>query len=220
MNYKSLSNSIKDVDTSQGIVTGYFSAFGNIDDGMDMVVKGAFSESIKSWGVKGSDRIKHLWQHDGNKPIGKITLLKEDDYGLYFESKLSKTQLGQDALIQYQEGILKEHSIGYSVIQEEKKLDGKGNLSHYELQKVKLWEGSTVTWGMNEMALVNEVKSIEQFNNYLDQLERKSKLGNLSDDELNQTEKMLKRLKELVKLKEELTKDDLTQKLKTIFKLL
>jgi len=214
MNYKSLSNSIKDVDTSQGIVTGYFSAFGNIDDGMDMIVKGAFAESIKSWGTQGKDRIKHLWQHDTDKPIGKITLLKEDDYGLYFESKLSKTQLGQDALIQYQEGILKEHSIGYSVIQEEKKADANGKLTHWELQKVKLWEGSTVTWGMNEMALVNEVKTLDQFNSYLEILERKSKLGSLSDNELAKTELMIKRLQDLIPKDDTIVKD-----LKQIFKL-
>lgn len=214
MKYKSLNNSIKDVDTSQGIVTGYFSAFGNIDDGMDMMVKGAFEESIKSWGVEGKDRIKHLWQHEPEKPIAKITMLKEDSYGLYFESKLSKTQLGQDALIQYQEGILKEHSIGYSVIQEEKKVDEKGKVTHWELQKVKLWEGSTVTWGMNEMALVNEVKSLDQFNNYLKLLERKSKIGSLSDEELEKTELIIKRLQSLIK-----KEDTLKQDLKTIFNL-
>ena len=208
MKYKSLNNSIKDVDTSQGIVTGYLSAFGNVDDGMDMIVKGAFAESIKSWGVDGKDRIKHLWQHDTSKPIGKITLLKEDAYGLYFESKLSKTQLGQDALIQYQEGILKEHSIGYGVIQEEKKVDEKGKVTHWELQKVKLWEGSTVTWGMNEMALVNEVKSLEQFEKYIELLESKSKIGVLSDYELEKTEQIIKRLKS-VQPKEDTLKQDL-----------
>ena len=54
-----------------------------------------------------------LYMHDPLNPIGKITELKEDDFGLYFESKMSKRPFAQDVLTMYQEGIIKEHSVGF-----------------------------------------------------------------------------------------------------------
>ena len=56
---------VKDIDTVQGIITGYFSVFGNIDSDKDMIMPGAFKKSIQTQGA----RIKHLWQHDHRKPI-------------------------------------------------------------------------------------------------------------------------------------------------------
>ncbi len=36
-NYKSFNLEVKDVDTKQGVVTGYFSAFGNVDSDGDII---------------------------------------------------------------------------------------------------------------------------------------------------------------------------------------
>lgn len=179
LSYKSLVvKAVKDVDVKQGIVTGYFSAFGNVDSGSDMIMKGAFKDSL----VNDMHRIKHLWQHDSNTPIGKITMLKEDDYGLYFESKLSKSDKGVEASILYEEGIINEHSIGYQEQESEKKTNEKGDTTHWELTKLKLWEGSTVTWGMNEMALMTEVKSKDALLDRISKLERILKSNGLLDD--------------------------------------
>jgi phage head maturation protease len=44
---------IKDLDTKQGIVTGYYSVFGNIDSDGDMIMPGAFLKTISENGPEG-----------------------------------------------------------------------------------------------------------------------------------------------------------------------
>lgn len=145
---------VKDVDTKSGIVTGYFSVFGNIDSDGDMIMPGAFTKTITENGPEAKSRIAHLWQHNPNEPIGKVQSLKEDNYGLYFESKIADTVRGNDTLKLYEAGIINEHSIGFNTIKKESKSD------HTALLEIRLWEGSSVTWGANEMARVTGMKSL------------------------------------------------------------
>ena len=39
-------------------------------------------------------RVKYLYQHDMDKPIGKMVHLEEDEKGLVFEAQVPKTRLG------------------------------------------------------------------------------------------------------------------------------
>lgn len=137
--YKSISAEIKDIDEQKGIVTGYFSAFGNVDSDNDMIMPGAFTKTLN----ENQKRIKHLWQHDVRYPLSKPMVLKEDSYGLYFESEISKTSYGKDVLQLYKDGVVDEHSIGFRTERKNKKD------KHNELIELKLWEGSTVTFGAN-----------------------------------------------------------------------
>lgn len=154
--YKSISTQvdkvITDVDTKSGIVKGYFSVFGNKDSDGDVIMQGAFKKSLQ----ENYRRIKHLWQHDVWRPLSgtKNDMLKvyEDSYGLAFESKISETSYGKDALVLYQDGVVDEQSVGFITI----KAEDKG--SYREIREVKLFEGSAVTWGANEMAQVVSVK--------------------------------------------------------------
>ena len=148
-------NVVKDVDTKQGIVTGYYSVFGNIDSDGDMIMPGAFTKTISENGPQAKNRIMHLWQHNPTEPIGKPHVLKEDNYGLYFETKLIDTSKGADAIKLYEAGVINEHSIGFNVVKKEQKAD------HVSIQEIKLWEGSTVTWGANELSSVVGMKSGE-----------------------------------------------------------
>lgn len=142
---------IKDIDTVKGSIQGYFAVFGNVDSDKDMIMPGAFKKTI----AENGKRIKHLWQHDPWKPMAAPNVT-EDSYGLLFDSTISKTSWGKDALQLYVDGVIDEHSIGYQVIREAKKD------SYNELQELKLWEGSSVTWGANERALVNGIKSMNK----------------------------------------------------------
>lgn len=161
MLYKNVSDSslggiIKDVDVKTGTVTGYFSVFGNKDSDGDVIVPGAFKRTL----AYQAKRLKHLNQHNPLMPLsgtrnGNLTL-KEDSKGLYFESKISETSYGKDVILLYQDGVLDEHSIGYEVADSEQRKDYK------ELRELKLWEGSTVTWGANELAGTESVKSLNK----------------------------------------------------------
>lgn|SRR5574343_91747 len=145
---------IKDIDSKKGIVTGYFSIFGNKDAEGDIVLPGAFKKSLS----ENYRRIKHLWQHDPFKPLSGVKnerlTLREDSIGLYFESKISDTSWGRDAIKLYQDGVIDEQSIGYNTVKEQKSNSGN------ELVELKLWEGSAVTWAMNELAQTSGMKGL------------------------------------------------------------
>ena len=69
---------IKSSKSDVTVISGYASVFGIVDSHNDIVMKGAF-KSVKV------DNVKLLWQHDIYKPIGAVTFLSEDQYGLKFE---------------------------------------------------------------------------------------------------------------------------------------
>jgi phage head maturation protease len=52
---------------ADGTFSGYASIFGEVDLGQDLVMPGAFHESLRLRGVQG---VKLLFQHDPNEPIG------------------------------------------------------------------------------------------------------------------------------------------------------
>ncbi len=103
---------LKDVDTTGRTVCGYFASFNTKDSDGDMFAPGCFAKSIN----ENSDRIMHLLQHNTLQPIGRPSLLKEDNTGLYFETPVAKTQLGDDVLQLYRDGVYKEHSVGFEMI--------------------------------------------------------------------------------------------------------
>jgi uncharacterized protein len=157
MLYKGVSNgAIKDVDTKTGTVTGYFSIFGNVDSDGDMIMPGAFTRTLNN----NYKRVKHLNQHRSYEPLAATTkgnlTVAEDQKGLYFESKITPTTYGKDVIMLYQDGVIDEHSIGYEVVKEQKAKN------YNELLELKLWEGSTVTWGANSEATTESIKSLSK----------------------------------------------------------
>ena len=197
---KDVSDSIKDVDTVQGIVTGYFSIFGNKDSDGDIVLPGAYRKTLKENGPNSEKpRILHLYMHDPYKPLAKPHVLKEDKTGLYFESKISDTALGKDVLQLYLDKVLTEHSIGYQIVKRE--VDEREETQ--KLVELKLWEGSTVSWGANMDALVSTVKtegkdshSWEILIKRLDALQSAVN-GNYTDETARQLEIYFNQLKQL-----------------------
>jgi len=167
LEYKSVQGNgmIKDVDPKKGIVTGYFSIAGNIDSDGDVIAPGAFKKTLK----ENYRRIKHLYQHDPFRPLSGTTdgrlKLEEDSKGLYFESLISQTSYGRDVIQLYQDGVLDEHSIGFVTLR------SSDRIKYRELTELKLFEGSSVTWGANELARVTDVKSMT-LENILDRSER------------------------------------------------
>jgi len=144
---------IADVDMESRKVKGYFASFNTLDSHRDIIRQGAFSKSIQERGpgASGNRRIAHLYQHDMNCPIGKILELREDGFGLYFVSQLAPTQKGNDVLTMYQEGVLREHSIGFNYVMDKMEfIEGEDEEGYFEIKEVKLFEGSVVTFGSNE----------------------------------------------------------------------
>ena len=175
-NYKSFEGNVKDVDSKQGIVSGYFSAFGMVDSDGDIMMPGAFKRSIQDWGPEAKGRVKHLLNHDPSQPLGKILELKEDNYGLFYRSQIGSHRLGQDFIKMVESDLIGEHSIGFRILREQK------SDSANEIHEVMLFEGSSLTaWGANEYTPILGIKSLEQVGKMQEQIKTFEKFIRNSD---------------------------------------
>jgi HK97 family phage prohead protease len=166
---------IADIDEKMGIVKGYGSYFGNKDSDGDVIAKGAYQKTIKENG----ERVRYLWQHKMDKPIGKIKEMYEDDKGLMFVAEIPKTTLGNDALELMKAGIVTENSVGILPIQKQMK-DG-----FREITEVKLYEISAVTLAANDQAKILDVKGKMDIENEFKRFDALAKLirkGKISDE--------------------------------------
>lgn len=139
------------VDTD-GSFTGYASLFGKADLGRDMVLPGAFADSIAARGASG---IKLLYQHDPAEPIGVWREIREDEKGLYVRGQLmGDVARAREVLSLMRAGALDGLSIGFRTVKG--RTDPKSGLRRIE--KVDLWEISIVTFPMLPEARVSAVK--------------------------------------------------------------
>lgn len=182
-NYKDINSApaLKDVDEKKGIVTGYFAHFGNVDSDGDIIVKGAFEKTIRENGPSAvRPRIKHLMNHDVNKPLGKLTVLREDATGLYYESLVGTHSAGRDFIKMAESGLITEHSIGYRTIKFNQLQTYEQYLANpeagwRELTEIKLYEGSSLTgWGANPLTPLTGLKNLKSENIDIDLLVKKS----------------------------------------------
>ena len=188
---KELNEGFKDLDTTQGIVTGYFAMFGNKDLDGDIIEPGAFSKTIQERGPKGKGLIKYLLDHDKNKAVAVINELYEDGKGLYYEAKVGSHMVGKDFLEMVKSGIINQHSFGFSVPKDKSYFDQsrKANI----IKEVMMYEGSAIQFlGDNPETTHIGLKSFED---YLKSLEKFIQTSDASDDCIIQIESLLKTLK-------------------------
>lgn len=196
---------IKDVDSASRKVALYLSVFDVIDSDFDVIKKGAFKKSIQERGVDSTSnrKIQYLRFHDWEKPIGKFIELAEDEKGLYAVGELGRSTLGEDALKDYEDGIIREHSIGFKYVKDKVKFIEDGSTpigGFYEVSEVMLYEGSAVTFGANEYTNVVGFKSenkTEEINKISSELETVIKAltnGKGSDERLYSLEMQAKQL--------------------------
>ena len=165
-----------DADASAGVVKGYGSVFGNVDSDGDIINKGAYKKTIQ----ENAKRVKDLYQHDMDKPLGKMVHLEEDDKGLIFEAHIPKTQLGNDVVELMKAGVITENSVGILPLQKEMGSDG-----YRHLNEVKLFEISAVTLAANDQAMIMDVKGNidpERIIKRFDKLAQLIRKGEISDD--------------------------------------
>ena len=136
-------------DDAARTVEGWASTFGNKDHHDDIVMPGAFADSIK-------ERMpKMLWQHDSGQPVGVWTAAAETDQGLYVKGELLDTTLGNDVYKMLKAGAITDMSIGYGT--KEAAYDQATGVRR--LKKLDLWEVSLVTFPANDRASVTMVKA-------------------------------------------------------------
>jgi HK97 family phage prohead protease len=193
---KDTSAEIKGVDLDRRIIEGYYSVFDFKDSDGDVMLKGCYEKTIKENGPNGKNRIMHLYQHDPLQVLGKPVALMEDEKGLYFRTLIADTTLGTDVLKLYRDGVLKEHSVGINFIQRE--YDSQDDA--YLVKECKMWEGSTVTWGANELSIGGMAKG-----NVQDQVDKYKELskafysGDYTDETFRLIEAQLKHIEQSFK---------------------
>lgn len=137
----------------QGVFTGYGSVFGNLDQGRDIVMPGAFKSAKAS-------KVKLLWQHDARQPIGVYDELEEDAKGLRLKGRLClDTVKGREAYALMKMGALDGLSIGFRMGAKDFDYDSAKDIR--SIKRAELLEVSIVTFPMNTRALVGGVKSAE-----------------------------------------------------------
>lgn len=197
---------LKDLDTEGRKVVVYLAKFGNIDSDNDMFVPGAFTKSIQERGPESASnrKIAFLRHHNWEMPIGKFLELKEDSEGLYAVGQLGRSSLAEDAMKDYEDGIIREHSIGFQYMGDKTRwIEDATNAmgGYYQLNEVKLFEGSAVTFGANELTnVVDVVKSegkaaaIEKITMELDVCIKALSKGKGTDERLHELEMKTKYL--------------------------
>jgi len=193
---KDTNATIKGVDMDRRIIEGYYSVFDFKDSDGDVMVKGCYEKTIKENGPNGSNRIVHLYQHDPLQVLGRPMALLEDEKGLYFRTMIADTTLGTDVLKLYRDGVLKEHSVGINFIQR----DYDSQSDCYMVKECKMWEGSTVTWGANELSIGGLAKGVKR--DLIDQYKDLSKAfhtGDYTDETFRLIEAQIKHIEQTLK---------------------
>jgi uncharacterized protein len=149
---KSVACDLKAVE-ADGSFSGYASRFNVVDLGRDLVLPGAFAESVSRRGARG---IKMLFQHDPAEPIGVWLEVREDAHGLYAHGRiLPEVERGREVLALMRAGAIDGLSIGFRTV--EGRTDPKSGVR--KLTRIDLWEISVVTFPMLPEARVSAVKN-------------------------------------------------------------
>jgi HK97 family phage prohead protease len=135
-----------------GTVIGYASLFGAIDQARDMVVRGAFAETLR---LRGPRRVPMLFQHDPSEPVGIWLDLREDHRGLYARGRLiPEVARARELWSLIRAGAIHGLSIGFKTAKA--RIDPKTRVR--SLIAVDLWEISIVTFPLLDGARVQAVK--------------------------------------------------------------
>ncbi len=113
--------SIKNIDAEKRTVEFIANTYFFIDSDQDMLVSGCSAKSINDRGPESNAvaKIKHQSDHVLNTKnvVGRFDLIEERNIDgkdvLYCESHIPSTSKGNDDLINYQEGLYDNHSIGF-----------------------------------------------------------------------------------------------------------
>ncbi|MGB2596294.1 MAG: HK97 family phage prohead protease [Pseudolabrys sp.] len=137
---------------ADGTVEGYASLFGELDQARDMMMRGAFAETLSARGIR---RVPMLFQHDPSEPVGIWLELREDHRGLFARGRLiPEVARGRELLSLLRAGAIDGLSIGFHT--SKARIDPGTRIRR--IYAVDLWEISIVTFPMLTGARVRAVK--------------------------------------------------------------
>lgn len=135
-----------------GVFEGYASVFGEVDLGGDVVMPGAFAQTLRR---RAPAAVRMLWQHEPGEPIGAWVSLTEDSVGLKARGRLNlDVARGREALALLRQGAVDGLSIGFRAgrVSRDRKSGAR------QIHTLELVEISIVTFPMAPQARVHAVK--------------------------------------------------------------
>lgn len=160
---------VKSVGEDDGTFEGYASVFGELDWYRDIVVRGAFKQSLEEDFLAKNRLVPMLWQHKSDNPIGVYPVLREDSIGLYVKGACNmEVQRGRECHALMKQGALTGLSIGYITEISE----WNENEETRTLKQVRLYEISPVTFPASDSARASaksiiQLKTVRDVENYL-----------------------------------------------------
>lgn len=167
LEYKGLTDSLRDVDSSKREIVGKFADYTSPDMLGDVCHKGMFDRTWKET----KSRIRHLYEHDTSKQIGKIIDVWDDDNGAYYRTKVTKLKIGDEILEKALEGLINEHSFGYIVQKGRKNKHGGRDLFEVIHTEVTTMDGGWAMHGNTPLLVVNKslpINTLEELQKTMD----------------------------------------------------
>ena len=129
-----------------GLIEGYAARLNERDLNRDKILHGAFGKIL----IPGQhERVKMLYQHNVENPIGRWTMMREDFRGLFVKGEIFlTTDLGRNVWQLIKGGALDGLSIGYRATKTRRTKQGR------DLLMLDLWEISIVTFPMANRARI------------------------------------------------------------------
>lgn len=145
-------------DIPQGYVAGWASTIA-LDSYRDVVVSGAFDQSIKERGLEGPKGVKLLIGHDWNKPAGVIKVLETRNGDLWIEAQMElEISYVKDFYLALKAAGGMSFSIGFRLQDYEFKEDAQERM-YLEIKRGDLYEVSMVPFPANDECIMEFIKS-------------------------------------------------------------
>jgi len=137
-----------------GELEGYCSVFGNVDQGGDIVLPGAFKKTLADW-RRSKQPMPLIADHELSTDgvIGSVRKAAEDGVGLKIHAAFSSDPKAQSVRVKMLEGHLKGMSFAYDTVRHYMG-EVAGKPVRY-LQELKLFEATVTPFPMNALAVAS-----------------------------------------------------------------
>lgn len=154
--------------TGDGFVyfEGYASITGSYDSYNDIILPGAFKETLKEKGpAEGRDsKIVSLWQHNPDWPFGLPVQMEEDSTGLWHRTMIADTTENLDRIKYMERKVVTGESIGFITTEAEwaeeddDAFDPSSPWIGRYIKGIDLWEHSPVTFPAHSDAVTTLIQ--------------------------------------------------------------
>jgi HK97 family phage prohead protease len=156
---------LKSMDSDNGGFSGYGSIFGNVDSYDDIVMAGAFTETLPDFLKNGFVSVGHMWS---DLPVATFKDAAQDDKGLFVVAEFHSDEYSQRARLVTGERIARGKGVGLSIGFSIKKggaswaMDEDGMHSGIRLlTNLDLFEVALVNMPANPQTWADDVKGMQ-----------------------------------------------------------